>query len=54
LIRRVKRHDGTVLAHPIFWGRVLASSASVAITRYLNAANLGDNRSHFDAIPGKR
>jgi hypothetical protein len=53
LIRRLYRHDGKKLLIPRMWGRVVASSATVAVIKYLNLANSGENRDHFDAIPSR-
>jgi hypothetical protein len=54
LVRRIKRHDGQLLQAPRLWGKVFASSESVAVRKFLETIRSGDNASHFDAVPFKQ
>jgi hypothetical protein len=51
LVRRMKTHNGGELRHPTLYGKVFASSATVAIKKFLETIRSGDNKDHFDAVP---
>lgn len=51
LVRRIRRHDGILLAKPTLWGKVPASSDTAAIHRFISITKASFNPAHFDAIP---
>lgn len=53
LVRRIKKHNGQPLAQPTLWGKVFASSATIAVSKFLFTIKSPDNGDHFDAVPFK-
>lgn len=51
LVRRTHRADGRQLTTPRLWGKVLASSDTVAVQKFVNMLGSEENSSHFDAVP---
>jgi hypothetical protein len=51
VVRRIRSTDGRDLPRPHLWGRVFASSASVAVQKFINMTGGTENPKHFDAIP---
>jgi hypothetical protein len=49
-VRRIQSPSGVTLKHPVFWGSVQASAASVAVKKFLQMSRAHENERHFDAI----
>lgn len=55
LVRRTCRADGTRFITPKLWGRVAASSGTIALVKFMHLMGSTENPAHFEAIPdGKR
>jgi hypothetical protein len=54
VVRRIRTEDGRDLPRPHLWGRVFASSASVAVSKFINTLAVGTyDARQFDAVPDK-
>lgn len=51
LVRKIRRHDGELLAKPTLWGKVPAVDAHAAVIKFISITKSASNPKHFDAIP---